>query len=171
MKHRHGSFFLAVVLSTAAPAFADKIPVNLTEGDRGAVSMQGSPDKNALKDASASRTFGLSAFKEDASRIKLNPAVRMSDFSKDGKISDLAALLNSAPGLNNHRASLFDLGSKHGVSFGRDDEKARGKHNGRDRDDGDGPLSVVAIPEPGSLTLLLFGLAVLGMIVFRRNAL
>jgi len=133
--------------------------------------MQGSPDKNALKDASASRTFGLSAFKEDASRIKLNPAVRMSDFSKDGKISDLAALLNSAPGLNNHRASWFDLGSKHGVSFGRDDEKARGKHNGRDRDDGDGPLSVVAIPEPGSLTLLLFGLAVLGMIVFRRNAL
>lgn len=173
MEHRHGSFLLAVVLSTAAPAFADRIPADFRDGDRGSVSMQGFPHKRALQDASVARNFGLSTFKEDEFRIEFSPAVRMSDFRKDGKISDVGALLNSGPGSDNRQMSLFDLGSKHGDSFGRDNEQGRWKHNEneRDWDDGDGPRCVVATPEPGSQTLLLFGLAGLGMIMFRRNAL
>lgn len=169
LKHKHGSFFLAVVLSTAAPAFADRISVDRMDGDRGSVSLQELPNRNVVQDASASRKFGLSRFKEDELRIEFNPAVRMSDFSKDAKISDLGALLNSGSGPNSHQASLFDLGSQHGDSFRWDAEKAERKHHERDRDNDDGPL--VAVPEPGSGTLLLFDLAGLGMIVYRRNAL
>jgi PEP-CTERM motif-containing protein len=146
MKHRHGTFFLAVVLSTAAPIFADEIPANFTQGDKGSVSMPGWLDKDALKDSFASCNLGLSTFKEDEFRIESNPAVLVSDFGKDGKIS-LDVPLNSGLGPNDRPASLFDLSSNR---------------------DSDGPLSVVATPEPGSFTLLLFGLAALEIIGYRR---
>jgi hypothetical protein len=169
LKHRHGSFLLAVVLSTAAPAFADRIPADFRDGDRDSVSMQWCPHKKA----SQARNLGLSTFKEDEFCIEFSPSVPMSDFRKDGKISDVRALRNSGPGSDNRQMSLFDLDSKHGDSFGRDHEQGRWKHNEneRDWDDDEGPRGVVATPEPGSQTLLLFGLAGLGIIMFRRNAL
>ena len=170
MKQARGSFFLAVILSTAAPGFADQIPADHMDGDRGSLSTQGLFHEKALEDVSALRHFGLSALKEDESQIGFNPYVRMSDFSKDGGIAIVATQVGSGPGLSNRQVKLFEVDSRYGDdSFGGNDEKAHRKLNGRGGNDGDGGVSLVAIPEPRSLTLLLFGLTGLGMVLYRRN--
>jgi len=150
MKHGHGTFFLAVVLSTSAPVFADKTTLNFVQGDKDSASIPEGPRRNAFQDSSASRTFGLPTLKEDEFRIESNSAVIKSDFGMDCKISELDALSNSGLGPNDRLTSLYGLSSNR---------------------DGDDPLSVTAAPEPGSLTLLPFGLAGLGVLVFRRTAL
>ena len=169
MKQARGSFFLAVILSTAAPGFADQIPADRMDEDRGSVSMQRLFHERALQEVSALRHFGLSALKEDEFRIESNRYVRMSDFSKDGGIAIVAVQVGSGPGSSNRQVSLFDVDSRYSDSFGRNEEKAHRKLNWKGGDDGDGRVSLVAIPEPGSRTLLLFGLTGLGMVFYRRN--
>ena len=168
MKQARGLFFLAVILSTAAPGFADQIPADRMDRDRGSVSMQGLFHEKALQDVSALRHFGLNALKEDEFQIESIPYVRMSDLTKDGRIAILVTHVSSGPGSNDRQVRLFDIDSR-GDRFGRNEKKAHRKHNGRDRGDGDGPVSIVATPEPGSRTLLLFGLTGLGMVFYRRN--
>ena len=169
MKQVRGSFFLAVILSTAAPCFADQIPVDRMDGDRGSVSTQGLLHEKALQEASALRHFGPSAFKEDEFQNRFNPYFRMSDSSKDGGIAILATKIGSRLGSNNHQVSWFDIDSRPGDSFEGNDEKGQRKVNGEAGDEGDGRVSLVAVPEPGSLTLLLFGLTGLGMVFYRRK--
>jgi hypothetical protein len=169
MKQALGSFFLAVILSTAPPSFADQIPVDRMDGDQGSVATQARFHEKALQDVSAVRHFGLSTLKEGKFQIEFDPDVRMSDFRKDGGIAILGTQVGSRPGSNNRQVRLFDVDSKHGDSFGGNDENAHRKLNGKGGDDGDGRVSLVAIPEPESRTLLLFGLTGLGMVFYRRN--
>jgi hypothetical protein len=164
LKYRHGSLFLAVALSTAAPAFADKIPADFRDGDRGSVYKQALPNAKGLQGASVYRNSSLSTFKEEEFRSEFNPVVLMGDFSNDSKISDLDTLLNSGLGSNGHQVSLFDLRFNHDEFWGRDGGKDWDNHYRRERDGNDGALSVVVTPEAGSRTLLLFGLAGLAMI-------
>ena len=171
MKQIRGSFFLAVILSTAAPGFADQIAVDRTDGDRGSVSTQARFHEEALQDVSALRHFGLSALKEGEFQIEFDPDIRMSDFSKDGRIAILTSQVSSGPSTGDRQVMLFDVDSRYGDSFGRNEEEGHRKYNGRGEDDGDGRVSLVAIPEPGSRTLLLFGLTGLGMMAYRRNSL
>src|SRR5690349_4473408 len=128
MKQARGSFFLAVILSTAVPAFADQIAADRMDGDEGSVAMQGLFHERALQEVSALRDFDLSVLKED----------------------------ESEPGSSScHHVRLYDLDSRYGHSLVRNEEKAHRKVHGRGGDDGD--VSLVATPEPESLTLLLFG--------------
>ncbi len=100
-----------------------------------------------------------------------------SDRCNDGKSSiagyrgALEALWNSPWGSNVAQESWFvrDLG-RDGF-FGWDNEKSSRKHKAREWRDADGSVSVPATPEPSSGMLLFFGLAALGLIVYRRNAL
>ena len=171
MKYRHGSLFLAVALSTAAPAFADKVPADFRDGDRDSVYTQALPNAKGLQGAPVYRNSGLSIFKEEEFRSEFNTVVPMGDFSKDDKTSDLGALLNSEFASTNHQVSPFDRSFNHDEFWGRDGGKDWDNHNQWKWDGNDGALSVVVTPEPGSLALLLFGLAGLGMIVYRRNPL
>ena len=171
LKYKHGSLFLAVALSTAAPAFANKIPADFRDGDRGSVYTQALPNAKGLQGASIYCKSSLSTFKEEEFRREFNPVVLMGDFSNDSKTSNLGALLNSGLGSTNHQVSLFDLSFNHGEFWGRDDGKGWENHNWWGRDDHDGALSVVVTPEPGSRTFLLFGLSGLAVIAYRRNAL
>jgi hypothetical protein len=94
----------------------------------------------------------------------------MSNFCGERKISDLDRLWNFGPSSSDDQVRLFDLDPNHGNAFGRGHHETRGNH-GRKNSDGDiGVLPLVVTPEPGSRTLLLFGLAGLGMTVYRRNA-
>jgi hypothetical protein len=93
--------------------------------------------------------------------------------------SSLGTLSNVGSATGARTANLIDFrdnGSK-SSSFGRDKAKGRGNHPG----DGDGTTTgtgsgdpaptTASVAEPGSQTLLLVGLAGLGMIFFRRYTL
>ncbi len=170
MKQARGSFFLGVVLFTAAPGFADQIAADRVDGDKGSVAMQELFHDTALQDVSALHDFDLSALKEDKFQIEFNPYIRMSDRSKDGGIAIVATPEGSEPGLSNrHQVRFYDLDSRHGDSLERNEEKAHRKLHRRGGDHDDGHVSLGAVPEPRSLTLLLFGLTGLGMVLYRRN--
>jgi hypothetical protein len=171
VKHRRELFFLAVILSPAVPAFADQIPADLRDGDRGSASVQLLPSDKALQGASGVRKFSLATFKEGEYRIEFTPATPMSDFGNDSKIADLGMLLSSGLGSNGHQVNPFDLRFNHGEFWGRDGGRDWDNHRRRGRDGNDGALSAAVTPEPGSRTLLVFGLAGLAMITYRRNSL
>jgi hypothetical protein len=162
LKLKHGLFFIAVVLSAVAPAFADKIPAALKYQEGNYVTVQDSPQKEVFERSFAFGTFNRTIFKKDEFSSELNLAVRMSEFRKGSEIADL--------GSDSRRVSLLGVGFKHDDSGGKNDEKSRRKHKEGHRDDVHALAPIVAVPEPRSLTLLLFGLAVSGMIVYRRNS-
>ncbi len=171
MKYGRGLLFLTVALSVAAPAFADKITADFRDGDRGSVYTQALPDAKGLQGASVYRNSSLSTFKEEGFRSEFSPIVLMVDFNNHSKISDLDMLLKSGLAWNGHQVSLFDLRRNHNRSWGRDGGKDWDNHNRWERDGNEGAQSVIVTPEPGSPTLLLFGLAGLAMIGYRRDAL
>jgi hypothetical protein len=171
LRYRHGSLFLALALSTAVPTFADKVLVDFSDGDRGSVYTQALTNGKGLQGASVYRNSSLSTLEEEEFRSESNPVVLVGDFSNDSKISDLDTLLNSSLDSSGHQVSLFDLRFNLDQYWERDGGKGWDDHNRWKRIGNDGPPPVVVTPEPGSLTLLLFGLAGLAMIAYRCNSL
>lgn len=169
MKQARGSFFLAVILSTAAAGFADQIQADRMDGDKGSVAMQGLFLKRALQDVFALRDFDLSALKKDEFQTEFNPYVRMGDPSKDGGMEIVATQVGYGLGLRNPQVRLDDVESGNGDSSERNDENAHRKLDRRGRGYGHGHVSLVAVPEPRFLTLLLFGLTGLWKVLYRRN--
>jgi PEP-CTERM motif len=158
LKLGHGLFFFAVVLLAGAPAFADKIDPSFADSDRDAFSLQGSSARTfSPEDSFAFCRLSITDLREGEFRIATNHAHLVSDPDNDDKSSDLFSRLNFRRGPRDRDADWSELGSKHVDSFDRDN---------------DGRLyQVVATPEPASATLLLFGFAVLGVIIWRRSTL
>jgi hypothetical protein len=138
------ALFVAVIFS-AAPALADKIPMDLR-------------NRETLSHYTQPLIHGnVSAFRFG---------------SEDTKIAEVDVLEDSRLSTSNNHIELFALGSNEGNAFGKDnDHNAWRKHGDKGRDGGDVPISSVAVPEPGSQLSLLFGLAGLGILFFRRNSL
>jgi hypothetical protein len=85
--------------------------------------------------------------------------------SEDTKFSEVVVLEESR--LN---TSDTEVNSNEGHAFGRDNDNDWRKRSGKGWDGGDDPISSVAVPEPSLQLLLLFGLAGLGILLYRRDS-
>jgi hypothetical protein len=136
------SFFLAAILSAAAPAFADKI----SAGPR--------------NDASLSHHTQQSIH-GNGSPVRFD--------SEKTKIAEVVLFTGSHPSAGSN-LDLFSLGSNIEDTFGEHSGNSSWKHKLKGHDD-DGLIPSVSVPEPASQILLLFGLAGVGILFFRRNSL
>jgi len=89
---------------------------------------------------------------------------------KEG-ISDGNGLKGLATSSGEGQIKLNDLGFNHGDSGKKDSGKSGPKDTNEGDIDGASNLFIVAVPEPRTQTLLLFGLAAIGMSLYRRNSL
>jgi hypothetical protein len=167
---RNRSFFLAIILATAAPVFADsaanKALIASIDGDQSDSSRQGAFHGKVVPAAATSHNFAVDAIKPGGARIDFGSAGSARGFSESAKGSELAGSLSAGLASNSGSVSVFDVASMHGNVAGVHEDKDLGKHHGNE---GASALSVIAVSEPGSGTLSLFGFAILGMIVYRRK--
>ena len=169
MKSRRAPLLLAVILAAPAFAFADNIPGHSKGGNNYVAFSEGLTDLQDSQANSARCNFLLSAIKENPSSA--------SSFARDEKGANLGTSLSAVPDSNAHPVKLIDFGPNQGGSSDNDKGKVRGKHPGGDGDgNSSGDVSgasspSIVIAEPGSQLLLLFGLAALGMLFYRRKTL
>jgi hypothetical protein len=176
LKNQHAAFLIAVILAAPAFALADNIPGHSKSGNNYVTFSEGFTEQQDVQGSSARCNFLLGSIKENGSNTNSIPHASFSEFARGDKGSNFGALPNAGVESDSREVNLFDFrdnGNK-SSSYGRDKGKGRGKHSG----DGDGgtsgtgsgtPDPLVAIAEPGSQTLLLFGLAGLGLVFYRRT--
>ncbi|HWY05551.1 MAG TPA: PEP-CTERM sorting domain-containing protein [Candidatus Acidoferrales bacterium] len=170
MKYKHPSFLLAVILTSAAPIFADRIPTASKNESRDAVFAQASAEKQGLHDLYAAGDCGLSGTKQNEVRFASMSDSRTGGFTQGDKSMSLGALVNSGANSSNHPVTVVDLGSNDRKFSHLGKGKSRGKGDADTDGGGSTAASAIAVPEPGSRLLLLVGLAGLGVFFLRRNA-
>jgi len=169
VKKKQRAFLLAALLAAPAFAFADNISGHSKGGNKYVTLSEGLTGQQDLQESSARCTFLFSSPKENGVQTTSIAGASLSEIAKGGG-SNLGA-----PG--SQPATLLTSGANEGASSGNGKGKGRGKQNGG-AGDGNGTAAgssgaspTVPIAEPASQTLLLFGLAGLGMLAYRRKAL
>jgi hypothetical protein len=140
MNLKSSCFFLAVILSAATPALADKIPEDRHFEER-------------------VLSFSWQPIEGDEVGVRFD--------SDEMRNSELAALVDSHPGEGRIPADWLAFGPHNVYGFGEDHDRA--KHKDKRLESGEA-ASIVPVSEPGSQLLLLFGLASVGIIFFRQHA-
>ena len=176
MKHIQGTLLLALMLATAAPAFADTIPGHSKGGNSYVSFSEGFAAQQDSQSSSARCNFFLGSVREMGSQTSSMAGASSGEIAKGEKDSErgasLGAGLGSAGlGSDGHSVKLIDFGAGQGASSEKEKNKNKDRtYNGGDGDgngtgSGSGVLSpTIPVAEPGSQTLLLFGLAGLGML-------
>ena len=169
MKPKQASLLLAVILAAPAFAFADNIPGHSKSGNNYVAFSEGLTDQQDSQGNSARCNFLLSSIKENGSEAN--------SFARDEKGANLGTYLSTGVDSNAHPVTLVDFGANQGASSDKGKGKGKGKQGGGAGNEngttsGSGaPSPLIAVAEPGSQTLLLFGLAVLGVLFYRRKTL
>jgi hypothetical protein len=181
LKTKRAPLLLAVILAAPAFAFADNIPGHSRTGNSYVTFSEGFTEQQDLQGSSARCNFLFSSVKENGSGTGSVSGAFLTGFAKGDNDSNPGTLLNTEKESDSHPVMLVGFGGdgSKSSSFGRDKGKGRGKSNGGDGD-GNGnasgtgsgtPPPLTSVAEPGSQTLLLFGLAGLGMLFYRRKTL
>ena len=166
MKNRSILSFLAIGALIAAPLLAEKIPDASMEHER-LLSRDGVANGHSLRDVTTARNVGSDAFKDS------NFASHMRDFDEDGR---LAIMMNDRSSAGIGDIDFLPLGLTNGdrlEKIGKKDigKKDIGKNHPVDVDHNGSSLPPVVVPEPEAFTLVLLGVSVLGMLLYRRNSL
>lgn len=147
MKNKQSALVLAVLLTIAAPAFADSIPAHSGGTEKDLALAAGFTDQQDFQGGFAQHNPIMDSVEENGVR-----GVAIS-------------------------GALVDFHGNQALSFDGEKVKIHGKHHG-DFGDGNGNSNgnggsaagpAVAVAEPGSQALLLYGLTGLGMFFYRRN--
>ena len=171
MKPKQAPLLLAVILAAPAFAFADNIPGHSKSGNNYVAFSEGLTDQQDSQGNSARCNFLLSSIKENGSET--------SSFARDEKSANFASHLSTGVDSNALPVTLVDFGPDQGASSDNDKgkDKAKGKQ-GEGSGNGNGTTSAnsasspdIAVAEPGSQPLLLFGLAGVGMLFYHRKTL
>jgi len=163
LKNKSILLFLPVAVLSVAPVFADKLPHAAIEQSANSFSLHHHPNGNPLQDAANIQNFGRGTFND---AMAGSPLIV---FDEGGKAFAVQDLLSFKPGKNDSEGHFIDLSLKHSDKFGVGSAKDPGKHNPKDVGVGGSSAQEVAVPEPGSFTLVLFGVGVLGVLRYRRN--
>jgi hypothetical protein len=177
LKNQQATLLLAVILAAPAFAVADNIPGHFKGESKYVALSEGFAEQQDLQGNSARCNFLLSSIKENGSKTSSITVASLSEFTKGEKGSNHGALLNTGVESDSRPAKLVDFGTNKGDSLLKDNGKRNGKHDGDDAD-GNGagvgsgtPSPLISVPEPGSQSLFLVGLAGLGMVFIRRRTL
>jgi PEP-CTERM motif len=156
-------YFLAVGLFSAMPAFADKISVSSAEQDGKSVSIDELLKENQAKTVTSVLDFSRGVLSGTGFASPTN----ISD--RDGT-SILEALFSPKENKSKGDAHfiLFDL--KQGNPYGRNGGRIKDKHKPIQHEGYGLLVPAVAVPEPGSFTLVLFGLGTICILLCRRNS-
>ena len=157
MNYKHGTLCLAFMLATSAPAFANSVSGH---------------SKDANKYVTFSEDFlGQQDSRGNAAKCNFLSGSPNEAGSQKGSFSAASFSGLTSGESATHTLKLIDFGSSLGSSTDKDNAKDEGKRNGKDKDGGGSgaggstPSPLIAIPEPGSQSLLLFGLASFGLVL------
>jgi hypothetical protein len=164
VKNRSILYFLAVGVLSAAPAFADRIPDTAMEQGRNSVSIYQLLYGNSLQHADSNWSLRIG---DVGASNEVTFVSRLNNF--DDKVSIMNELSSSKSGKTDNERRFIELGLKLGDSLGNGGDRDRGKYKLVKLEGGRPSLTVTAVPEPDSFTLVLFGLGVLAMLLYRRN--
>lgn len=159
MKNKQGALLLAVILAAPAFAFADDIPGHSTGASKYVTFSEGFTGEQNLRGNSAQCNFLLGAPKENGLSTS---SIKSSELGSGGVSSG-------------NSVRLVDFSGDSGASPDKDKGKGKGKQGGGSGDvngttsGNGGPSPLIVVSEPGSQSLLLFGLGGLGMLAFRRK--
>jgi hypothetical protein len=179
LKNQQATLLLAVILAAPAFALADNIPGHSRSRNTYVAFSEGFSEQQGPQSGSARCNFLLSSMKRNGVETNFFARASFSEFAKSDKDANSGAPPNTGVDLDSDHIKLGDFGGNQGASSDPDKDhgKASGNDNGGDGDnDGKGsgngtPHPEISVAEPGSQTLLLFGLAGLGMLFYRRKTL
>jgi hypothetical protein len=175
LKNKEEILLLAVVLATAAPAFADNISGQSEFGNSHVAFSEGLTEQQEVKGSSARCSFLLDSVSQNGAKTYSIIRTSFSEFTRSDKRFNLGELQNAGMESDSGHVKLVDF--DWGASPAKGKDKGHKRYDGGDGEgntmgNGSGTLSpVILAAEPGEQTLLLCGLAGLGMLCYRRKIL
>lgn len=173
MKSKQGTLLLAVMLAAPAFAAADNIPGHSMGANKYVTFSEGFTSEQKSPGGSAECNFLFSAPKESG----LSTISIVSSSSGEIAMREKGSVLDTGGASSGNSANLVDFSGNNGASSDNDKGTGKGKQsgnsgNGNGSTSGSGdPSPSVVVAEPGSQTLLLYGLAGVALVFYRRKVL
>jgi len=168
---------LAVTLAAPAFALADNIPGHSRSGNAYVAFSEGFSEQQGPQSGSARCNFLLISIKKNAVETNSFARASFSEFAKSDKSANFVAPVNTTVESDSDHIKLVNLSGNQGASSDKDHGTAAGSHSSADGDSneegsgGGAPAPDISVAEPASQTFLLFGLAAVGILLYRRKTL